>query len=165
MLHVLFMLCTRFCIRNDGKVSVRGLCNFQLFLFFVMTFGVTEGWLGSGGFGGGYSNGNWNFKGYGSIDFGNFNVGVGGGFSFKRSIDQIPRSYDILIQANQCHFDMYDKNGDGIITKEEILRLFVDDVLGKNLFNDLNVKKGDKGITKSEFKKAAPKVIKGCAKE
>lgn len=37
---------------------------------------------------------------------------------------------------------MYDKNGDGIITKEEVLRLFVDDVLGKNLFNDLNVKKG-----------------------
>lgn len=43
---------------------------------------------------------------------------------------------------------MYDKNGDGIITKEEVLRLFVDDVFGQSLFNDLNVIKGNISCSK-----------------
>ena len=55
---------------------------------------------------------------------------------------QVLPKYNILIQANQCHFDVYDENGDGIITLEEMTSLFKDKELGANLFYDLHISKG-----------------------
>lgn len=51
-----------------------------------------------------------------------------------------------MIIANQCHFRMYDQDGDDLITRKEMIKLFVDSNLGFDLFNDLDNIKGKQNI-------------------
>nr|XP_022303761.1 uncharacterized protein LOC111111217 [Crassostrea virginica] len=107
--------------------------------------------------------GRWTFKGWGSTDFkGGWGGGIGVGFRFKRSTHAIPHTYNVLIQANQCLFDVYDQNGDEIITLEEMTRLFEDKELGANLYEDLHMFKDTPGVTKSVFNERVSLVINGC---
>lgn len=46
--------------------------------------------------------------------------------------------FNLLIQINPCDFNVYDRNGDEIITKEEIITLFSDRQLADKLFNALD---------------------------
>lgn len=50
--------------------------------------------------------------------------------------------FNLLIQINPCDFNVYDRNGDGIITKEEIITLFSDRQLADKLFNALDFTTG-----------------------
>ncbi|XP_048750372.1 uncharacterized protein LOC125662238 [Ostrea edulis] len=112
----------------------------------------------------GHKSGNWNFKGWGSTNFGGgWKAGVSVGIRFKRSTNDVPRKFSILIQANQCHFNSYDDNLDDFITLEEMTNLFENPEFGSQLFYDLDINKGDGRITKEEFDEMAPLVINGCA--
>ncbi|XP_061192808.1 uncharacterized protein LOC133201021 [Saccostrea echinata] len=107
--------------------------------------------------------GNWNFKGFGSTDFaGGWKAGVSVGIKFKRSTVEIPRRYDIVILANPCRFHVYNSNDDDVITMDEMTELFENPELGTQLFNDLDANK-DWEITKSEFSRRVPFVIKECS--
>ncbi|XP_062618504.1 uncharacterized protein LOC134280089 [Saccostrea cucullata] len=108
--------------------------------------------------------GNWNFKAFGSTDFGGgWKAGVGVGIKFKRSTDEIHRRYDIVILANPCRFRIYDNNDDDVITMDEMTELFENPELGTKLFSDLDTNK-DGEITKLEFSRRVPFVIKECSK-
>ncbi|XP_048750586.1 uncharacterized protein LOC125662418 [Ostrea edulis] len=109
--------------------------------------------------------GNWKFTARGTKNKGsNPDFGVSVSWMFKRSTDndENPGYYDVMIIANQCHFRMYDQDGDDLITRKEMIKLFVDSNLGFDLFNDLDNIKGDGGITKKEFDSMSPRIIKGC---
>ncbi|XP_078328071.1 uncharacterized protein LOC144623511 [Crassostrea virginica] len=146
------------------------------YLFLVVLVNVTHAqWTGGASLGVGNKGpdlklsvgrtaGKWTFKGWGSTDFSRgWKAGVSVGIKFKRSTHDVLPKYNILIQANQCHFDVYDENGDGIITLEEMTSLFKDKELGANLFYDLHISKDNPGIMELEFYERIQLVIKGCA--
>ena len=50
--------------------------------------------------------------------------------------------YSVKLQGSPCHFNNYDTNGDGLITKVELFDIFGTDRTTVALFNGLNDMKG-----------------------
>ena len=110
-----------------------------------------------------HKRGKFEIKGSGFADSkGNRGAKIGVRFKFKkRSVEWPGEHFNLLIQINPCDFNVYDRNGDEIITKEEIITLFSDRQLADKLFNALDFT-GDNHVTFNEFSYIAPQIISGC---
>ncbi|XP_060597267.1 uncharacterized protein LOC132751150 [Ruditapes philippinarum] len=79
----------------------------------------------------------------------------------KRSV----RENTIEIIGDACDFHTYDSDGNGEITKMELIAIFKRHDLSQRLFQGMDNNKEDGVITFSEFYETAPRYIQGCWKE
>ena len=51
--------------------------------------------------------------------------------------------FEVIVVVNQCDFNVYDKNEDGVITKEEMYDVFSNSLETERLFDALDSKTGN----------------------
>lgn len=112
----------------------------------------------------GYQNDRFSVKGTGFRDTtGNWGAGVSLGWRFRRSSSKPIDAFYLRVEADPCQFILYDRNGDDVITIEELEEVFPDRNLAEGLFQRLDIEEKGK-ISREEFEAAkASGAIIGCA--
>ncbi|KAH3839209.1 uncharacterized protein LOC127879858 [Dreissena polymorpha] len=90
-----------------------------------------------------------------------FDVGKHRGWWKRGSADGGMERFKVMIQANPCDFNIYDANGDGVITLVEFEAIFGEGEKTQKLAEALD-ESGDRMVDEEEFKEAMHKFVEGC---
>ncbi|KAH3889099.1 hypothetical protein DPMN_013148 [Dreissena polymorpha] len=99
----------------------------------------------------------------GNVDTrGNWGVKATLSFRRKRRNTQQMKHFILSLDVNQCNFNLYDANRDGVITKEELVAVFGDNTNTTELFQALDIISGDGKVDRDEFHYLMSRTIDGC---